>query len=185
MLVGARRCAVQAKPVIDVHPRADVALDEPDPVRVPVLERLRLPGVLDVLVHLPHDVGVVAVQGEFPLLVRVAELVPAVRGPVVPLAARSRIALGLWTVLAPGLQRRPVQRVAAAAISEPVQPALGQVVPRVRLDLDRHVLVVRLLALGRGEVGEPAVIGIGELLGARLGVGEDRFRNASLFRCRH
>ena len=102
MLVGARRFAFayryRPEPVVHVHPRAYVALDERDPVLVPLLERLGLAGVLDVLVDLPHHVGVVAVEGEFPLLVRVAELVPAGGGPVVALAAGAGEALGLGAV---------------------------------------------------------------------------------------
>src|SRR6202023_2877679 len=86
---------VQSEAVVDVHPGADVPLDEADPVPVPLLERLRLPRGLDILVHLPHNVGVVAIEGELPLLVGIAELVPAVRRPVVALAARPWIALRL------------------------------------------------------------------------------------------
>ena len=123
--VGVRE-QVQPEAVVDVHPGADVALHEADPVRVPLLERLGLPGGVDVLVELPHHVGVVAVEGELPLLVGVAELVPAVRGPVVALAAGAGEALGLGPVRAPRLQRRPVQRVAAAAVGEAVQPALAR-----------------------------------------------------------
>ena len=109
---------------------------------------LRLPGRLDVLGHLAHDVGVVAVEGELPLLVRVAELVPAVRRPVVALRRRSRGSARARAGPAPGLQRGPVERVAAPAVGEAVEPALGEVVARVRLDLDGDVLVVGLLALG-------------------------------------
>jgi hypothetical protein len=54
--------------------------------------------LLDVLVDLPDDVGVVAVERELPLLVRVTELVPAVRRPVIALAARAGVALGLRAV---------------------------------------------------------------------------------------
>src|SRR6266700_7506536 len=97
------------------------------PVRVPLLERLGLLGGLDILVELPHDVGVVAVERELPLLVRVPELVPAERGPVVPLAAGAGVPLGLGPVGSPCLERGPFQRVTAAAIGEPVQPALGEV----------------------------------------------------------
>ena len=101
---------VQPEALVDVHPGAEVALHEPHPVPVPHLERLGLLGVLDVLVQLPHHVGVVAVQGEFPLLVRVAELVPAQRGPVIALAARAGEALGLGPVRAPCLQLGPAGR---------------------------------------------------------------------------
>jgi hypothetical protein len=56
MLVGPGPVAggehVQAEDVLDVHPGADVALDELDPVRGPLVERLRLAGVVDVLVDL-------------------------------------------------------------------------------------------------------------------------------------
>ena len=176
---------VEPEPLVDVHPGAHVALHEPDPVPVPHVERLGLLGVLDVLVQLPHHVGVVAVQGEFPLLVRVAELVPAQRGPVVALAARAGEALGLRPVAAPRLQRGPVQRVAAAAVGEPVQPALAEVVPRVRLDLDGDVLVVRLLAPGRGVVVEPAFGGVGEYLRTSLRVGEGHHRDAAFLSLCH
>ena len=172
---------VQAQAVVDVHPGTDVALDEADPVRAPLVERLGLAGRVDVLVELPDDVGVVPVEGELPLLVRVAELVPAVRGPVVALAARAREALRLGPVLAPRLQRGPVQRVAAAAVGEPVQPALGEVVPRVGLHLDGDVLVVGLLPLLRGVVVEPAGVRVGEFLCAGLSVGEYGLRQAALF----
>jgi hypothetical protein len=170
---------VEAEPVVHVHPRADVRLDELDPVPAPLLEGFGLPGHVDVLVELPHHVRVVPVEGEFPLLVRVTELVPAVGRPVVALAARAGVALGLGAVRAPGLQRRPVQRVAAAAVGEPVQPALGEVVPRVRLDLDGHVLVVGLLALGGRVVVEIPLGRVREGLGACLRVGEDRLRDTA------
>jgi hypothetical protein len=135
--------------VLDVHPGADVALDELLPVRRPVVERLGVAGVLDVLVDLPDNVGVVPVEGELPLLVRVAELVPAVRGPVVALAAGSGVALRLGAVDSPCLELRPVERVAGGTVGETVDPALGQVVPGIGLDVDGDVLVVRLLPLGR------------------------------------
>ena len=170
--VGVRE-QVKPEPVVDVHPGADVALHEAHPVRVPLLERLGLPGRVDVLVELPHHVRVVAVERELPLLVRVAELVPAERGPVVALAAGAGEALGLGPVGSPRLERRPVQRVAAAAVGEAVQPALGEVVPRIRLDLDRHVLVVGLLALLRRVVVEPARARVRKLLGSGLRVRED------------
>ena len=174
------RVQVEPEPVVHVHPRAHVALDEVDPVPAPLLERLALPRVVDVLVDLPYDVGVVPVEGELPLLVRVPELVPAVCGPVVAPAARARVALGLGPVRAPCLEHGPVQRVTAAAIGEPVQPALREVVPRVRLDLHGHVLVLRLLALGRGVVVELAGGGVGKLLGTGFCVGEDRLGNTAL-----
>src|SRR6202000_2186042 len=98
---------------------------------------------------------------------------------------RSGVALGLGAIGAPRLEDGPVQRVTAAAVGEPVQPALGEVVARGRLDLDRHVLVVGLLALGRGEVVVPAGIGVGEDLGSGLGVGEYRLGYAALLRSSH
>ncbi|MCO5555079.1 hypothetical protein L7F22_008619 [Adiantum nelumboides] len=146
-LVG--REDVEAEDVLDVHPGADVALDEAHPVGGPVLERLRVAGVLDVLGDLPDDVRVVAEEGELPLLVGVAELVPPVGRPVLDgLAAGADAALRLGVVDAPGLELGPVQRVAGLAVGEAVDPALREVVPRVRLDLDGDVLVVGLLALG-------------------------------------
>ncbi len=174
---------IEPEAVVHVHPRAEVALHEADPVPVPLLERLRLPGVVHVLVELPYDVGVVAVERQLPLLVRVTELVPAQRGPVVALAAGSGVALGLGPVRSPRLEHGPVQRVAAAPVGESVEPALAEVVPRVRLHLDGHVLVVALLALGRGVVVEPARVRVGEFLGPGFGVGKDHHRNAS-FWCR-
>ena len=182
--VGVRE-QVEPEPVVDVHPRADVMLHEAHPVRVPLLERLRLAGRLHVLAELADDVGVVPVQRELPLLVGVAELVPAERRPVVALAAGAGAARGLGAVGAPRLERGPVQRVAAAAVGEPVQPALGEVVPRVGLHLDGHVLVVGLLALLRDVVVEPARGRVRELLGAGLGVGEDGLGNATFRRGRH
>jgi hypothetical protein len=78
-----------------MHPRPDVAFHEAHPVRVPLLERLRLAGGRDVLVELADNVGVVAVEGELPLLVGVTELMPAVCRPVVALAAGARETLRL------------------------------------------------------------------------------------------
>ena len=176
--VGVRE-QVQSEPVVDVHPGADVTLHEAHPVRVPLLERLRLAGRLDVLAELAYDVGVVAVERQLPLLVGVAELVPAERRPVVALAAGTRSPPGLGAVRAPRLEGRPVQRVAAAAVGEPVQPSLAEVVPRVGLHLDGHVLVVRLLALLREVVVEPACGRVRELFGAGFGVGEDGLGNAA------
>ncbi len=171
---------VETEPVVHVHPRADVRLHEAHPVPVPLVEGLGLPGHVDVLVELPDHVRVVPVEAEFPLLVGVAELVPAGRGPVVALAARAGVALGLGAVRAPGLQGRPVQRVAAAAVGESVQPALGQVVAGVGLDLDGDVLVPGLLALGRRVVVEVPLGRVREGLGACLRVGEDRLGNTAL-----
>jgi hypothetical protein len=54
-------------------------------------------------------------------------------------------------------------------------------VPRVGLHLDRHVLVVGLLALLRGVVVEPAALGVRELLGPGLGIGKDDLRDAAFF----
>src|SRR5215469_4814311 len=133
--------------MVDVHPGADVALDEAHPVPVPLVESLGLAGHLDVLADLPDDIGVVPVETELPLLVRVAELVPAERRPVVPLAAGAGVTLRLRPIRAPRLECRPVEWVTASAIGESVQPALRQVVPRVGLHLDGDVLVVGLLAL--------------------------------------
>src|SRR5215472_75340 len=104
--------------MVDVHPGADVALDEAHPVSVPLVESLGLAGNFDVLADLPDDIGVVPVETELPLLVRVAELVPAGGGPVVALAAGAGVTLRLRPIRAPRLQRRPVKRVTAAAIGE-------------------------------------------------------------------
>src|SRR6202044_109614 len=95
---------------------------------------------------------------------------------------RTGVALGLGPVAAPGLQGGPVQRVTTAPVGEAVQPALGQVVSRVRLDLDGDVLVPGLLALGRGVVVEVPLGRVREYLRARLGVGEDWLGNATLGR---
>ena len=183
MFVGARRLALANRyspsPWSTCIQAPTLRSTNLHPVRVPLLERLRLAGGVDVLVELPHDVGVVPVEGELPLLVRVAELVPAVRGPVVALATGAREALRLGPVRSPGLQDRPVQRVAAPAVGEAVQPALAEVVPRVGLDLDGHVLVVGLLALGRRVVVEPACVRVREFLRPRFGVGEDWLRHAA------
>jgi hypothetical protein len=108
--------------------------------------------------------------------------VPAERGPVIALAAGTGEPLGLGPVRSPRLQDGPVQGITADAVGEPVQPALAQVVPRVRLDLDGHVLVVGLLALLRGVVVEPAGVRVRKLLGAGLGVGEDRLGNTAFRR---
>src|SRR4029079_11550672 len=72
---------------------------------------------------------VVAIDRLLPLLVGIEELVP-VRG----------------------LQRRPLVRVAAGAVGEAVDPALGEVALRIGLDVDRDVLVDGRAALGRREV---------------------------------
>ena len=172
---------VKPQPVVHVHPGSDVALDEVHPAPVPLLERLRRPGRIDVLVELPDDVGVVAVEREFPLLVGVAELVPPKRRPVVALATRARVTLGLRPVRAPGLESRPVQRVPAPAVGETVEPPLGEVMPRVGLDLDRHVLVVGLLALGRRVVVVPAGGRVREYLRPGLRVGKDRLGNTAFW----
>ena len=121
---------MHADAVLDVRPGADVALDRADPVRG---SSCGTPpaglGVGQVLADLPHDVGVVAVDRLLPLLVGIEELVPVGR-----------------------LQRRPLLRVSAGAVGEPVDPALQQVARGIRLDVDRDVLVDRGLALGRREV---------------------------------
>ena len=77
-------------------------------------------GVGQVQLDLADDVGVVAIDRLLPLLIRVEEGVPVA-----------------------ALERGPVLRVAAGAVSEAVQPALAEVAIRVRLDVGGDVLVDR------------------------------------------
>jgi hypothetical protein len=133
MLVGGialgREVDVHADPVLDVRPRANVALDGRDPAAVPPVKGAGGLGVGEVLADLPHDVGVVAIDRLLPPLVGIEKGVPVGR-----------------------LQRRPLLRIAAGPVGEAVDPALEQVAVGIGLDVDGHVLVDRGASLGRGEV---------------------------------
>ena len=113
-----RHVDVHAEPVLGVRPRADVLGHDVDPRPVPLRERVRGLGVGDVLLDLADDVRVVAVDRLLPLLVGIEEEVPVV-----------------------GLELRPLLRVAAGAVGEAVDPALGEVALRIGLDVDGDVLV--------------------------------------------
>jgi hypothetical protein len=127
-----------------------------DPRRVHRLEDVRGAAVLDVLADLADDVRVVAIDRLLPLLVRVEELVPVGR-----------------------LERRPLVWIAAGPVGEGVDPALREVAGRIRLDVDRDVLVHGGPALAGREVVVAAAARGGELLGPRLGIREDGLRDAA------
>ena len=156
-----RRVDVQAEAVLDVGPRADVALDDRHPGAAPARVGAGRLGVGQRLADLPHGVRRVAEDRHVPLLVRVTELVP-VRG----------------------LQGRPLLGVARGAVGEGVDPSLRQVPLRIGLDVDGDVLVDRGAALGRLEVVVGAAARRGELLRTSLGVREVGDRDAALLGCR-
>src|ERR1700761_605015 len=115
--------------MLGVRPRADMPLDDRDPSPIPPGERARGAGVLEVLVDLPDDVGVISVDRLLPLLVGIEELVPVGR-----------------------LERGPLLGVAAGPVGEAVDPALEEVTLGIGLDVDRHVLVYGRSSSGGREV---------------------------------
>ena len=70
---------VQRQAVLGVHPRAEVALEELQPRRVPAVVGAGALGVLQAQVDLAHHRGVVAVDRLVPLLVGVEERMPVRR----------------------------------------------------------------------------------------------------------